>query len=78
MLKYVGITATCAFLYCFRRCRPLIVEILAAASWCKSRGGFLYLRISNVFKLENFRVSIVCQVLFESTQLATYFTSVGV
>ena len=59
--------------YFFGGYRPLITEILAAARWCKSRCG-LYLRINNVFKLDNFRVSILYQVLLESTEPVTCFT----
>ena len=73
MLKSVGIRATCAFFHFFRGYSLLITEILLAARWCKSRCD-LYLRINNVFKLDNFRVSILYLILLESTQLATYFT----
>ena len=73
MLKSVVIRAICAVFRYFRGYRPLITEILAAVRWCKSRCG-LYLRINNVFKLDNFRVSILYQVLLESTLPATCFT----
>ena len=73
MLKSVVIRAICAVFHFFRGYRPLITEIFAAARWCKSRCG-LYLRINNVFKLDNFRVSILYQVLLESTLPATCFT----
>ena len=71
MLKSVGITATCVFFRYFRRYRPPTYRNISnAAKWCKSRCG-LYLRINNLFQIDNIRVSILYKVFLESTPLAS-------